>query len=91
MRSTTRCGVDLHALQQGDRDDSVRVQIIRRAGGCFPPVTTLAAAMPAWATVLYGRRRRPVAATYHRGLDGNLGPGQAGDRPGARFLPGGRQ
>ena len=36
-------------------------------------------------------RRRTVAAPRHRRMDEHLGPGQAGDRPGARLLPGRRQ
>ena len=36
-------------------------------------------------------RRGPLAPPRHRDVDGDLGPGQAGDRAGARLLPGRRQ
>ena len=41
--------------------------------------------------LLHAGRRRPLAAARHHRVDEHLGPGQAGDRPGARVLPRGRQ
>ena len=40
---------------------------------------------------LHGAGRGPVAPPRHRDVDGHLGPAEAGDRPGARLLPGRRQ
>ena len=85
-------GEVLHALQAGDMDPDVHVMIVSRRGqvllrGLRPGRRQRGPRLP----VLHGRRRRPVAAPRHRGLDEHLGPGQAGDRPGPRLLPRGRQ
>ena len=85
-------GAILDALREGDTDDDVKVMIIRGAGPSFSAGYDLGGGNEGHELPYYTRgRRRPVAPPRHRELDEHLGPGEAGDRAGARLLPGRRQ
>ena len=92
--STTRCGGELlrraargRRRRRGAGDDRPRRRQLllgrlragrRQRGRASTPYFTAG-------------RRGPLAPARDRGVDGDLGPGQAGHRPGPRLLPGRRQ
>ena len=71
-------GAIFAALEAGDADPEVRVMILRGAGTCFSSGYDLAGT---------GALPYHVGPARGGGLFPGLGPGQAGDRPGARLVP----
>ena len=90
--STTRCGARcIAALRAADGDDArAGHHRARRRHVLLGRLRPGRRQRGHRAAVLHRRRRGPVAPPRHRGLDVDLGPGQAGHRPGARLLPGRR-